>query len=238
MLTNPADLGYDGTRYNLPPLSISQHTVHTEKHPESLFAVEALTLQERQQARRDSVQDRARACAEIVNADTEQWLVWCNLNSEAAALKSLILDAVEISGSDKPEVKEQAAVDFAAGRIRVLISKPLIFGMGLNFQRCHKMAFVGLSDSFEQYYQSVRRCWRFGQEHPVDVRIITADTEGAVVENIQRKEKQFEEMLSGMIAVTQNITKDNIRSTTRQTKAYEPQERMELPEWLKTVAAA
>ena len=238
MLTNPADLGYDGSRYNLPPLHISQHTVHTEKQPETLFAVEALTLQERQQARRDSVQDRARECAALVNADTDQWLVWCNLNSEADALKALIPGAVEISGSDKPEVKEQAAVDFAAGKIRVLISKPLIFGMGLNFQRCHKMAFVGLSDSFEQYYQSVRRCWRFGQETPVDVRIITADTEGAVVENIQRKEKQFKEMLRGMIAVTQNITKDNIKATTRQTKAYEPQERMELPEWLKSVAAA
>lgn len=238
MLTNPADLGYDGSRYNLPPLHISQHTVHTEKQPETLFAVEALTLQERQQARRDSVQDRARECAALVNADTDQWLVWCNLNSEADALKALIPGAVEISGSDKPEVKEQAAVDFAAGKIRVLISKPLIFGMGLNFQRCHKMAFVGLSDSFEQYYQSVRRCWRFGQETPVDVRIITADTEGAVVENIQRKEKQFEEMLRGMIAVTQNITKDNIKATTRQTKAYEPQERMELPEWLKTATAA
>lgn len=238
MLTNPADLGYDGSRYNLPPLHISQHTVHTEKQPETLFAVEALTLQERQQARRDSVQDRARECAALVNADTDQWLVWCNLNSEADALKALIPGAVEISGSDKPEVKEQAAVDFAAGKIRVLISKPLIFGMGLNFQRCHKMAFVGLSDSFEQYYQSVRRCWRFGQENPVDVRIITADTEGAVVENIQRKEKQFEEMLRGMIAVTQNITKDNIKATSRQTKTYEPRERMELPEWLKSAAAA
>ena len=208
MLTNPADLGYDGGRYNLPPLHISQHTVHTERQP-----------------------------AALVNTDTDQWLVWCNLNSEADALKALIPDAVEISGSDQPDVKERAAVDFAAGRIRVLVSKPLIFGMGLNFQRCHKMAFVGLSDSFEQYYQSVRRCWRFGQEHPVDVCIITADTEGAVVENIQRKEKQFEEMLSGMIAVTQNITKDNIRSTARQTTGYNPQEIMTLPAWLKPWAA-
>ena len=237
MLTNPADLGYDGGHYNLPPLRISQHTVHTKRQPEALFVVEALTLQERQQARRDSVQDRAQECAALVNADMDQWLVWCNLNSEADALKALIPDAVEISGSDQPDVKERAAVDFAAGRIRVLISKPLIFGMGLNFQRCHKMAFVGLSDSFEQYYQSVRRCWRFGQEHPVDVRIITADTEGAVVENIQRKEKQFEEMLSGMIAVTQNITKDNIRSTARQTTGYNPQEIMTLPAWLKPWAA-
>lgn len=237
MLTNPADLGYDGERYKLPPLRISQHTVHTERQPEALFAIEALTLKERQQARRDSVQDRARECAALVNADMDQWLVWCNLNSEADALKALIPDAVEIRGSDQPDVKERAAVDFAAGRIRVLISKPLIFGMGLNFQRCHKIAFVGLSDSFEQYYQSVRRCWRFGQEHPVDVRIITADTEGAVAQNIQRKEKQFEEMLRGMIAVTQNITKDNIRSTARQTTKYTPQEIMTLPAWLKSWAA-
>ena len=237
MLTNPADLGYDGGRYNLPPLHISQHTVHTERQPDALFAIEALTLQERQQARRDSVQDRARECAALVNTDTDQWLVWCNLNSEADALKALIPDAVEISGSDQSDVKERAAVDFAAGRIRVLISKPLIFGMGLNFQCCHKMAFVGLSDSFEQYYQSVRRCWRFGQEHPVDVRIITADTEGAVAQNIQRKEKQFEEMLRGMIAVTQNITKDNIRSTARQTIKYNPREIMILPTWLIPSAA-
>lgn len=127
-------------------------------------------------------------------------------------------------------------MDFAAGNIRVLISKPLIFGMGLNFQLCHKMAFVGLSDSFEQYYQAVRRSWRFGQTKPVDVHIITADTEGAVVENIQRKERQFNEMLHGMIAVTQDITKANIHATHRQTNAYNPHEDMILSPWLSSVA--
>lgn len=236
MLTNPSDLGYDGSRYILPKLSMYQHTVETETAPEFLFAVEAKSLKERQQARRDSVEDRAAKCAELVNADNEQWLVWCNLNDEADALKKLIPDAVEIRGSDKPEVKEQAAVDFAAGNIRVLISKPLIFGMGLNFQLCHKMAFVGLSDSFEQYYQAVRRSWRFGQTKPVDVHIITADTEGAVAENIQRKERQFNEMLHGMIAVTQDITKANIHATHRQTNAYNPHEDMILPPWLSSVA--
>lgn len=236
MLTNPSDLGYDGSRYILPKLSMYQHTVETETALEFLFAVEAKSLKERQQARRDSVEDRAAKCAELVNADNEQWLVWCNLNDEADALKKLIPDAVEIRGSDKPEVKEQAAVDFAAGNIRVLISKPLIFGMGLNFQLCHKMAFVGLSDSFEQYYQAVRRSWRFGQTKPVDVHIITADTEGAVVENIQRKERQFNEMLHGMIAVTQDITKANIHATHRQTNAYNPHEDMILPPWLSSVA--
>lgn len=236
MLTNPADLGYDGSRYALPPLSIKQHTVQTENHPGFLFAVEANTLKERQQARRDSIEDRAKECAQLVNADNAQWLIWCNLNDEADALKRLIPCAVEVRGSDMPDVKEQAAIDFAAGKIRVLISKPLIFGMGLNFQSCHKMAFVGLSDSFEQYYQSVRRSWRFGQEHPVEVHIITADVEGAVVCNIQRKERQFEEMLKGMIAVTQTIAKDNIRSTQRQTNKYNPQEIMVLPDWLRRAA--
>lgn len=233
MLTSPADLGYDGSRYNLPKLTMYQHTVKTETTPEFLFAVEAKSLKERQQARRDSVEDRAAKCAELVNGDNEQWLVWCNLNDEADALKRLIPDAVEVRGSDKPDVKEQAAVDFANGNIRVLISKPLIFGMGLNFQLCHKMAFVGLSDSFEQYYQAVRRSWRFGQVNPVDVHIITADTEGAVVDNIQRKERQFTEMLQGMIAVTQDITKENIRATHRVTNEYNPQEKMILPPWLK-----
>ena len=236
MLTNPSDLGYDGSRYILPKLTMYQHTVETETTPEYLFAVEAKSLKERQQARRDSVDDRAAKCAELVNADNEQWLVWCNLNDEADALKKLIPEAVEIRGSDKPEVKEQAAVDFATGNIRVLISKPLIFGMGLNFQLCHKMAFVGLSDSFEQYYQAVRRSWRFGQTKPVDVHIITADTEGAVVENIQRKERQFNDMLHGMIAVTQDITKANIHATHRQTNAYNPHEDMILPPWLSSVA--
>jgi superfamily II DNA or RNA helicase len=236
MLTNPADLGYDGTRYNLPPLMIVQDTVKTSSHPETLFAVEALTLQDRQKARRDSIQDRAEKCAELVRDDFAQWLIWCNLNAEADALKKLLPDAVEIRGSDKPDVKEKVAIDFAAGKIRVLISKPLIFGMGLNFQSCHKMAFVGLSDSFEQYYQSVRRCWRFGQTQPVDVHIITADTEGAVVENIKRKEKQFDMMLHEMIAVTQDITKENVKATHRETNAYQPTCKMTLPPWLVSVA--
>ena len=164
-------MGYDGSRYILPKLTMMQHTVRTGVMEGYLFAVEAKSLKERQQARRDSVNDRAAKCAELVNGDSDQWLVWCNLNDEADALKKLILEAVEVRGSDKPEVKEQAAIDFAAGNIRVLISKPLI------------------------------------------VHIITADTEGAVVDNIQRKERQFNEMLHGMIVVTQDITKAAIHYT-------------------------
>lgn len=230
MLTNPEDLGYDGSLYQLPELSVIQHTVETEKDVGLLFQAEALTLQERQAARKNSIQQRAEECASLVKDG--QWLVWCNLNAEADALAKLIPDAVEVRGSDTPEKKEKAAIGFANGEIRVLISKPLIFGMGLNFQKCHQMAFVGLSDSFEQYYQSVRRCWRFGQENPVDVHVITADTEGAVVANIENKERIFSEMLKGMIAATQEITKQNIKETAKQTDEYRPTMTMQIPQWL------
>lgn len=230
MLTNPEELGYDGSLYQLPELSVIQHTVETEKDVGLLFQAEALTLQERQAARKNSIQQRAEECASLVKDG--QWLVWCNLNAEADALAKLIPDAVEVRGSDTPEKKEKAAIGFANGEIRVLISKPLIFGMGLNFQKCHQMAFVGLSDSFEQYYQSVRRCWRFGQENPVDVHVITADTEGAVVANIENKERIFSEMLKGMIAATQEISKQNIKATAKQTDEYRPTMTMQIPQWL------
>lgn len=232
MLTNPEELGYDGSLYQLPDLSVIQRTVETEKDIGLLFQAEALTLQERQAARKNSIQQRAEECASLVKEG--QWLVWCNLNAEADALAKLIPDAVEVRGSDTPEKKEKAAIDFANGDIRVLISKPLIFGMGLNFQKCHQMAFVGLSDSFEQYYQSVRRCWRFGQKKPVDVYVITADTEGAVVANIENKERIFSEMLKGMIAATQEITKENIKATAKQTDEYRPSMTMQIPQWLMT----
>lgn len=233
MLTRPDDLGYDGSKYVLPSLHIFDHVIETENNSGDLFGLPALTLQERQQARRDSVTERATKCAEIVSlAPNEQWLIWCNLNVESETVAKLIPGAVEIRGSDSADKKEWAALEFARGGVRVLVSKPLIFGMGLNFQTCHNMAFVGLSDSFEQYYQSIRRCWRFGQEHEVNVHVITADREGAVVENIKRKEKEFEAMLKGMIAATQEITKKNIRATGRETEEYLPQMEMKLPSWL------
>lgn len=233
MLTRPDDLGYDGSKYILPSLHIFDHVVETENNSGDFFCLPALTLQERQQARRDSVNERAAKCAEIVaSAPDEQWLIWCNLNVESETVAKLIPGAVEIRGSDSADKKEWAALEFARGGVRVLVSKPLIFGMGLNFQTCHNMAFVGLSDSFEQYYQSIRRCWRFGQEHEVNVHVITADREGAVVENIKRKEKEFESMLKGMIAATQEITKKNIRATGRETEEYLPQMEMKIPSWL------
>lgn len=235
MLTNPEDLGYDGSKYVLPELHTIEHVVETENKIDDFFGLPALTLQERQQARRDSILERATKCAEIVkNSPNEQWLIWCNLNSEAETVAKMIPGSVEIRGSDTADKKEKAALDFASGKLKVLVSKPLIFGMGLNFQSCHNMAFVGLYDSFEQYYQSIRRCWRFGQTHEVFVHVITADREGAVVDNIRRKEADFEKMLKGMIAATQEITKSNLKPTGRGESAYAPTQEMIIPEWLKS----
>ncbi|HBR33656.1 MAG TPA: helicase [Firmicutes bacterium] len=238
MMQRPSDLGYEDGKFILPELKIEQITLHVGKpNAGELFPVVAETLQERQRARSSTVEERAAKCAEIANRDDEPMIAWCNLNAESEELARQIHGAVEIRGSNTPEQKEERMNDFSDGTITKLVTKPSIAGFGMNWQHCAKMAFVGLSDSFEEYYQAVRRCWRFGQEKPVEVYVITADTEGAVVENIKRKEADFETMLKGMISATQEITKHNINETVRETTEYNPQVEMALPEWLKGEAA-
>ena len=227
MLQNPSDLGYEDTEYQLPPLNIHSVVVPTD-------GPEAKTMTERRKARKESVDLRVAAAAELINQSKENWLVWCGLNDESDKLTKSIQDAIEIRGSHKPEYKEKTIAEFSAGEIPILVSKASICGFGINMQVCNNMVFVGLSDSFEQYFQAVRRCWRFGQTEPVSVYVITSEAEGAVVENIKRKEQEFQEMLSGMIAATQSICAKNIRATLRDTTIYDPQEIMQLPEWIKS----
>jgi DNA modification methylase len=198
-LRRPSDLGYPDEGFVLPPLDLHQVTVDVEPAETTLFPLEALTLQERQQARRESIGSRVQACAELVNASAEPWIVWCDLNAESEALVRAIPDAVEVRGSDSPEYKESAMLGFSQGRIRVLVTKPSIAGFGMNWQHCSHMAFVGLSDSYEQLYQATRRCWRFGQTRPVHVHFITAETEGAVKKNVERKERQAAEMMDSIV---------------------------------------
>ncbi len=207
-LRKPSDLGYSDEGFDLPPLMMHQHTVNGSIWGGALFAMEAQTLQERQAARRDSIGDRVAAAAALVNASTEPWIVWCNLNAESEALTKAIPGAVEITGSDSREHKQQAVIDFIDGRTRVIVTKPLVAGFGLNLQHCARMAFVGLSDSWEQLYQATRRCWRFGQTRPVEVHVITADTEGAVVANIERKERQAAEMMAQIVAHMAGLSLD------------------------------
>jgi hypothetical protein len=195
---------------------------------------EAKTLSQRQKARRETIEERVAACAEIVNATDQPFLVWCDLNTESEMLTAAIPDAVEVKGSDKPSHKEQAMLDFAAGKIRVLITKPKIAGFGMNWQHCADMAFVGLSDSFEQVFQAVRRCYRFGQQRPVNVTMITSSREGATAENIKRKEADFRKMVSEMVQYTKEITSESIRSTERTVTEYVAENPMIIPTWLRS----
>jgi DNA modification methylase len=197
----PSDIGeFDDSAHALPPLNYHHHTVEPSiENLSTLFAMQASTLREVRQAKRDSLTDRVTKCAQIVNDSDEFWIVWCELNIESEALKKAIPDSVELKGSRSDKEKESILERFSAGEIRVLITKPSIAGFGLNWQHCHNMAFVGLSYSFEQQYQAIRRCWRFGQEKPVNVHYVTSVQEGNIVAAVKHKEKEYNTMMQSLI---------------------------------------
>ena len=213
MMQKPSDLGYEDNGFVLPELRFHQVTTKST-------SAYARTIQERQKVRAANVDEKVEAVKGLI--DDNIWLVWCGLNKESDALKKA-LNALEVKGSDDPEYKKTSLVDFCAGKVPRLVSKPSIAGLGMNMQVCSKMAFVGLSDSFEEMYQAVRRCWRFGQTKPVDVYVITSESEGAVVKNIEKKEKKFQEMLQGMISATQEICSENLKATRSEQDDYVPE---------------
>ena len=222
-IRKPSDLGYDDGNFILPELRISDCTVETPREARAdddgqmaLFAMEARTLSDQRQVRKASLQMRVDAAAKLANSSTEQWLIWCDLNDESKALTAAIDGAVEVSGSDSDDHKRRAAIDFQDGKIRVLVSKPSIFGFGLNFQGCHNVAFVGLSHSYEAFYQAIRRCWRFGQQHPVNAHIIYDVAEGRVIENIRRKEADSILMAQSMVEIMKQQTMEQLKKIQRQ----------------------
>jgi hypothetical protein len=222
MIRKPSDIGFDDAGFALPPIEFVEHLVKADPLKAGvLFEVDSPSLEDRRRARKASIDDRVAQAAALCNGNDDQWLVWCDLNDESAKLTSAIDGAIEVKGSDDPEHKERAMIDFAAGKVRVLVTKPKIAGFGMNFQACRNMAFVGLSDSYEALYQSVRRCWRFGQKRQVNVHIITASTEGAVLDNVKRKERDAEEMAARMVGAMSDITKLEIQGTARTMSAYE-----------------
>lgn len=234
---DPKDIGYSGEGYWLPELYVHDEVVETnetllENGQFMMFAPTGETLLERRSARRNSLTDRVARAAEIANSTDEQVLVWCDLNSESKALTKAINGAVEVEGSMPLEQKEAGIIGFLNGDNRVLVSKPAIAGFGINAQNCHIEIFVGLSDSFEAYYQAVRRCWRFGQEKDVDVYIIISDAEGAVKKNIERKQKDAERMTDELVAYTRDYLRNDLRKTKRDQTEYKPKIKMEVPAWL------
>lgn len=239
MLTKPSDLGYADEGYDLPPLYTHQHTVAVEYQPSIetglLFPVEARTMQERIGARRGTLHERVSAAAALINGNDRQWVAWCNLNAESAALLSAIPGAVEVAGAQSDDEKEANVAAFRSGAARVLITKPSVCGFGMNWQFCRDTAFVGLNDSFEQVFQAVRRFWRFGQTQPVNVHFIASEIEGAVVANLRRKEADAERMIASMVAHMSDLTTATIRSVERQKADYQPRT-VRLPSFMEQAA--
>jgi DNA modification methylase len=214
-MRRPSDVGFPGgdPLYDLPPLNVHQVEVEAESPHATgtLFKMEARTLQERREARKATLAERVAAAVRLIEAEPdEQWLVWCDLNDESHALAKVITGAVEVKGADSVEHKEASLLGFADGEIRALVTKPSIAGHGMNFQRCARVVFVGLSDSFERYYQAIRRTWRFGQDRPVECYVVTADVEGAVVRNIQEKQRKAEAMQDELVRAMADRTAEHL----------------------------
>lgn len=238
MIRRPSDLGYSDDGYALPPLDVRHHVVPADPSEAQkagmLFVQEAKTLSDRRAARKASLDARVARCVERANADGESWVVWCDLNAESDALARAINGAVEVRGADEIEEKEERLRAFAEGRARVIVTKPSIAGFGLNWQHCARMAFVGVTDSWEAYYQAVRRCWRFGQRRPVEVHIFTSELEGAVVANLKRKEADALRMAEELSTETRAVVRAEVCGQRRLVNDYAPSRRMEVPSWLST----
>lgn len=204
-LRRPSDLGYRDEGYALPGLEIRTHLLNVNPLSDEgqLFATAASLggVGGRAKVRKATLRARCQMAAELVDAEfAEPWVLWCGLNDEARTLAELVPDSVNVEGSWSPEDKARAFRDFADGKIRVLITKPSMGGYGLNWQHAARMAFVGLSDSYEQYYQCIRRCYRYGQTRPVVAHVVLSEAEKAIAENITRKEREANDRTERLVA--------------------------------------
>ena len=203
-IRRPSDLGFDDDGFVLPPLHERDHVVTARRLPSGmLFTLPAVGLQEQREERRRTIEERCEKIAALVDHDKPA-LVWCHLNTEGDLLERLIPDAVQVSGSDSDVAKEERLLGFATGDVRVLISKPRIAGWGLNYQHCAQVTFFP-SHSFEQYYQGVRRCYRFGQTRPVVVDVVTTEGERDVLANLQRKAAAADRMFSQLVTLMSEL---------------------------------
>lgn len=229
----PSDIGYSDQGYTLPPLQVEPVWIDSDiTTPGALFFMGLNGIADRTAARRAPLSARAQAIAERVNATPEQVIVWHGLNEEGKQLCALIPDAVLVEGSQTPEAKAAAIEAFQDGRYRVLVTKPKIGGFGLNLQNATEQHFCGLTDSFEMYYQCVRRSWRFGQTRPVNVRIVLATAEAEIWENVQRKEREAAQMSQALIAHVAEFEREEL-ADAQASDDYQPTQPMRLPAWLR-----
>lgn len=233
MIRKPSDLGYSDDGYILPRLKMHEHVLESSSwNPNCLFPMPATSLEEQRAVKRSSIEDRVLAAAELIgDSGVKPWVVWCELNAEGDAIQKEIARSVQVAGADSMEDKEQRLLDFSDGKIDVLITKPSIAGYGLNWQHCCNMVFVNLSHSFEMLYQSIRRCYRFGQKKPVNVHLFLMDTELAILQNINRKESESRAMAENMA----EYLNESMRSENRQrrdTLTYAPRKEIKIPSFI------
>jgi len=231
VMSTPGDLGYEDAGYSLPPLNMHEHVIPVDHRAAwdsgTLFAMQAETLSEQRAVRRATADRRVDLASQIAAAADGPVVIWCELNTEGDALERAINGAVQIKGADSIDAKMDRLAGFSNGDFRVLVTKPSIAGFGLNWQHCATAIFVGASHSFEQTYQAIRRCWRFGQDREVHVHVIRAETEDAIIDNYRRKERAFRELQSEMIRYSHSATE------VARWNEYRPQEPMEVPEWMR-----
>lgn len=238
----PSDLGFPDDGYRLPPLHITDHLIETDWAADGeLFTPRLEGITQRAQVRRDTAEARTSAAAELVLAEPgERWLVWCGTNDEADRMTALLahLGAVNVQGSDHPDAKAAALLDFADGTLPVLVTKPSVAAYGLNFQSCARMVFVGLSDSYEQYYQAIRRCYRFGQRRPVHAHVVLADVESVIAQNVRAKERTAAATTEGLVAAIAAENRRELFAGTSKGDDFEPTRALTIPDWLRTEEAA
>lgn len=209
-INKPSDIGYADDGFVLPPLDIHDHILDCEASTGALFPELSVTgLSGRLSARRASLPERVDAVARLSRND-EAWIIWCGLNEESDALAEAIPGAVNVQGSDAYDVKRRAVEMFVAGDIQHLVSKFKILGFGMNFQHCRNMGFVGMSDSYEGYYQGLRRCWRFGQKRPVNAHIVVSQAEAVVVENVRRKQRAAQDMSRDLLVHMRDFEREEL----------------------------
>ena len=222
-LRKPSDLGYDDNGYILPALNVKPLFIDVDYVPQDqLFFTGMRGIQDRHAIRSKTLAERVATAAEIVNNSDDQWIVWCGLNDEGDALESALTDCRQVQGSDAPEVKAQAIEDFQDGKYRVLITKPKIAGFGMNFQNAHNMIFVGMSDSWESYYQCIRREWRFGQRHEVNAYIVLSELEREIYTNVMQKEAMARGMGDELIARVQKYEWEELNMEAQDKDDYNP----------------
>jgi len=234
MINKPSDIGFDNSGFELPEIEYHEHIIKSDAKPtEGLLLLQtASTLDERRKVRRETVEIRCQTAADIINPTDSRWVCWVNLNPEGEAITKKVNYAKEVAGRHSNDIKIQRMIGFASGDLKRIATKPKIAGLGMNWQVCNKAAFIGLSDSWEQFYQAVRRIWRFGQKEKVDIHIFIEEREGSVLKNIRRKDKQAKLMTENMINHTKDFAKIELEQSKKTFIDYSPTKKMRLPKWI------